>query len=414
MARRRYQCPPVLRAKHGIGKNARDFWSIRWREDVVRGGVTKREARKTRLGQVFDKATGVGLTYAQALRERDAVLFKCNGRAYKPTQSLTFGELVGKWRKLVFPLLEPTTQTTAKWYVDKFLLPYFGAIEVEAMTQEAVQCAVADMAAAGRGRPVIRNAVGTLQGIFKIARTWGHSCPAILRKGLTMPNHIPKPETSKFYSVEEALQIFASMGPYFGLCLKLQCALALRPCEILGLSVDDFDFANKTVYVRQKAWHSEIRVLKSKRPKVKSMAPEVERVVAEFLRSGWTPNPKRLLFCNARSLGPLHQKFLRNMLYETLKHLGFPKRGLHAFRHTAASVLFSQGGSLLTTGSILGHARNTNITLLYGHILGMDEIIATNGLATAIFAGAKKGQKSVDVVSRCVREKSEVIENVGT
>ena len=44
----------------------------------------------------------------------------------------------------------------------------------------------------------------------------------------------------------------------------------------------------------------------------------------------------------------------------------------------------------------------------------LDEIIATNGLATAIFAEAKKRPKSVEVVSSCVRKKMQVAETVGT
>jgi integrase len=189
----------------------------------------------------------------------------------------------------------------------------------------------------------------------------------------------------------------------------------LRPCEILGLTVDDFDFANKTVSIRQKAWHSELRVLKGKRATTKGLAPEVAEAVRVFLQSTWIWNDKRLLFCNTRSFGPVHQKYLREqVLYKALKRLGYPKRGLHAFRHTAASVVFSQGASLLAASKILGHAPDTDIALLYGHILNAEDIKAANGLATAMFAGAKKRPMSDNVVSRCVREKSQVVENVGT
>lgn len=323
------------------------------------------------------------------------MLAKVNGYAYKPTSTLTFGELARRWRESVYPHLEPSTRYQNRWHVDKFLLPLYSDYQIEAVTQEALQWGVARMAARTTG-PVIRNIVGTLQGLFKIGREWGYPCPPILRKVLKIPSHVPRGESMKFYSIEEAMQICEQAGPYFGFVFRVQMALGLRPCEVLGLMLGDFDFANKRVTIRRKAWGKHLRVTKAKREKFVALSPELEEALGRFLKSEWIPNPENLLFCNVRRKTALRYKFLMySVLHPTLERLEFPKRGLHAFRHTAASVVFGGNVQRLAISKVLGHSPNSPLDLLYEHILGNEDVRAANLLGATAFGMSKKASAGV-------------------
>ena len=59
--------------------------------------------------------------------------------------------------------------------------------------------------------------------------------------------------------------------------------------------------------------------------------------------------------------------------------------GFHSLRHTTASLLISQGTSVVTVSKILGHS-STQITLdVYGHLYADDAALYLDRLGDSVF-----------------------------
>jgi integrase len=393
MARKRYQKPAPIRAFYGTGENREEYWFVRYREDVLEGGTIKRRARKRRLGRVSE------MTKRLAERERDRVLQDINGLNYQPAVRMTFAELAQRYLDSVIPTREPATAKMHTWHLKKFLIPFFGGYQLEAVGQEAAQRLVAQLAKSGgkNGKPMrhpsIRSVIGTLTGIFKVGREWGYTCPEIRISRLKIPDYVPLPKEGKVYKPAEARDIFSRLDRQTAFVVKLQSALLLRPCEVLGLSIHDFDFENKVVTIQRKAYRKELRVIKTKKPKRVPLAPATEKLVREWLEDGYIPNPNGLLFCRKKNGLPLVQKTLRRKLRKVQAALKFQRRGLHGFRHLGASIAAKRTGNIHTAGLLLGHGDASRVTLDYLHPLGDDEIKGAEAVAAELFGDERKKKK---------------------
>lgn len=280
------------------------------------------------------------------------------------------------------------------WHLKKFLIPFFGGYLLESVNQEAAQRLVAQLAKSGgkNGKPMrhpsIRSIIGTLTGVLKVGREWGYTCPEIRISRLKIPDYVPLPKQGKIYQPAEARDIFSGLDRQTAFVLKLQSALLLRPCEVLGLSIHDFDFENKVVTVQRKAYRKELRVIKTKKPKRVPLAPATEKLVREWQEDGYIPNPNSLLFCRKNGL-PLIQKTLGRRLRKVQAALKFQRRGLHGFRHLGASIAARRTGNIHTAGLLLGHGDASRVTLDYLHPLGDDEIKGAEAVAAELFGGER-------------------------
>ncbi len=66
---------------------------------------------------------------------------------------------------------------------------------------------------------------------------------------------------------------------------------------------------------------------------------------------------------------------------------GLPHINPHAFRHTAASVLISQGSDIVTVSKMLGHAKVSTTEDIYSHVIEESKQLASNLLADVFFRG---------------------------
>lgn len=132
--------------------------------------------------------------------------------------------------------------------------------------------------------------------------------------------------------------------------LELLYATGIRVGELVGLDIDDVDFARTLVRVIGKG---------NKERSVPFGAPAADALGA-WLREG------RAVFVNARS-GPacflgvrggrLDQRGVRRIVHESLVSVhDAPDVGPHGFRHTAATHLLEGGADLRDVQEYLGHA----------------------------------------------------------
>ena len=377
----------------GTGGNER--WVIRYREDVLNGsGRRVRVCKKTTVGRCSK------LTKAMAQRAADELLSKgANSATFQPTTTITFSEFVEKkYKKMAMPNRKRAGRLTATSHLEHHLIPWFGEMPLAGINQEAVQQMATALLQSGLSLSTVRGVCAALKSVYKWAKIWGYPVSSFSRRDLDLPRppKARKLSKEKFFTVEEACAIFEAAGLFYGTLFCTQCALALRPGEVLALKVDDFDFKNGTVFIHQNsgpAYGAEsFTTVKGENEETLRLSPILQARIQEYLKTTWKPNPMGLLFPSVQAGKIIDQCFLRSsVLYPLLEKMGLPKRGLHAFRHTAASVLGEAGVSPKVVGDSLRHQDGGVLAMsLYTHILGNDQASAMDQLGERICSAPKK------------------------
>src|SRR5215468_8940276 len=119
MARRRYQKGSLL-PKTGLPKTG--LWIGRWREDVVQpDGTITRPYKWETLGTIRDYPTR-----KLALRALEARLSTINSPSYRARPTATFAEFGNRWDANVLSQHKPSTQSSTRSQLRKWLLPRLG------------------------------------------------------------------------------------------------------------------------------------------------------------------------------------------------------------------------------------------------------------------------------------------------
>jgi hypothetical protein len=142
----------------------------------------------------------------------------------------------------------------------------------------------------------------------------------------------------------------------------------LRAGELAGLRKTHVDLASRRLSVEQSIWKGAVQT-----PKTESSVRTISisrqlayRLSAHLARKPY--NETVFVFC-ARPGSPWDANMVvKRKLWATLKTLGFPRCGLHAFRHGNATLMDALGVPLKGKQYRLGHSRAGNITTdVYTH-----------------------------------------------
>jgi integrase len=337
------------------------------------------------------------MTKAMAQRAADELVSK-RANTFQPTTTITFSEFVEKYKTMALPNRKMAGRITATSHLKHHLIPWFGELPLSAINQEAVQRMASALLERKMSSTSVRGICGTLKGVFKWAKIWSYPVTSFNRGDLGLPK--PPKGKLKFYTLEEAQAIFEAAGLFYGTLFLTQCALALRPGEVLALKVEDFDFKNGTVHIQRNSGPAygdeEFTTVKSGNDQVLRLSPDLAARLQEFLQATWVPNALGLLFPCPKTRKIINQSNLRSgVLYPLLERLDFPKRGLHAFRHTAASVLGWEGVSPKVVGGSLRHQDGGVLAMtIYTHVLGSDEVTAMDKLGARMCGSPRKPARS--------------------
>jgi site-specific recombinase XerD len=135
--------------------------------------------------------------------------------------------------------------------------------------------------------------------------------------------------------------------------------LALRCDEVAGLTLDDFQWRDGCVTIRNTKSHSDRKLPVSAR---------LGQAIAEYLSKSRPTTSSRFLFVRFKHVGgePMGREQIRGVVRRVYAKSGaeIKTTGTHILRRTAGSRIYNSGNSLKTTADILGH-ESLDSTALY-------------------------------------------------
>lgn len=324
----------------------RQVYIGRWKEDEVQAdGQLKRVYKSKVLGSVQDYATK-----RLAMRALDKIVSPLNETSYRPKHRISFKEFSDKWSQTILPNHKPSTQASMKSCL-KRLNESFGQRLLSEIRMETIQMwttAQADLSA-----KTVRNILGTMQLMWKTAKSWEYVDHDPL-DGITLPKRgiVARPVLSP----EQAKLIIQKADEPFRTMFWVAVETGLRGGELCGLCAKDLDLPGQVINVRQSAWRGSLQTAKTGNA-VRTFP--ISGVLTEHLEGFLTsPNPsvEGLLFCeNGKPFD--NAEVVRQVFKPICKSLGFDghRVGLHSLRRASASAMDSLGTPMKIRQHRLGH-----------------------------------------------------------
>lgn len=281
----------------------------------------------------------------------------------------TTGDFLAYWVEEILP--GTVTDNTLQGYravVRRDITPYVGHVVLSQLRPEHVHVMMRTLERErGLGPRTVTYARAVLRRALRLAERWDMvSCNAAAlvdppRQRRRQPDHL---------CLDDVRTILASAsGDRLGALYVLAVTCGLRRGEALALLWEDVDLAVGVVHVRaglkRIAGHGLVRdepkTARSRRtvplPSVTADLLRVHRRRSreEALARGSGSSPRDYVFTSTYGT-PIDPSNLTGLWHEFCEQVGLPRIRLHALRHTAATLLLSQGVPLAVISKTLGHA----------------------------------------------------------
>jgi integrase len=290
--------------------------------------------------------------------------------------------------------VRPTTYDHYELLITRHLIPKLGDILIKDLTADRIQFAYDEWIEAGLGIP-------TLLKIHQVLHT---ALERAVKTGILIQNpahYVSRPKEPsremKFWTESESNQFLSTARDNRLYCLfHLALATGARQSELLGLQWKDLEWVRGILHIqRQLSRQGDLFApLKTKAGKrsielgANTLAALQEHYKKQDLErkiagSSWKEND---LIFTTKSGAAMHQKNLLDHYFNPLVQLAnVPAIRFHDLRHTAVALMLSHGVSVFIVSKIIGHARPSITSDIYGHLVPgatsgigqmMDDLIA--------------------------------------
>jgi integrase len=300
------------------------------------------------------------------------------GLTYDRAQ-VTLGEYLISWLASKQKAVRPATYNHYEILVNKYLVPALGDIPVKDLTPDRLQHAYDQWILDEIGVPTALKAHSVLHHALARAEKTG----LVIRNVADLVDPPAQPDKEMlFWTPEEANQFLTTaLANRLYALFYLAIVTGARQMEILGLQWKDVDWIQcKLRIARQLARKNGDTFAPLKTDAAKRTLAIGEKAVAvlkehqarqdlerQFAGRRWQEHG--LIFTSLLGT-PVHYKNLMDRYYYPLvERAGVQKIRFHDLRHTAASLMLSQGKSIWLVSKILGHS-SVNVTdQTYGHLV---------------------------------------------
>lgn len=352
-ARKRGKCLSRRSGQSGCVELQNGVWYGRYYLDVAAQHSRKR--LRIKLGFVKDGMKESAAKFKLMSLINDSGV---NSPEYVIPSAETFAERAEQWKKEYLAFKKPSTRKTMKHHIDKYLVPKFGAMAVDAVTTESVDKWVKTLP--DLKTQTLKHLVATLQLALGVRFGKGK---------IKYPSAInAESEDARCFSRSEVAAIVSKAramgGEMFAVLFALAAGTGLRAGELYALSISDIDFERKIITVWRSAFDGAYQSPKTKNSRRKVAIGEALATMIKTHLSGRTDG----LVFPCRNGGPLrNSNVLADVLHPILRGLKLELGGLHGFRHHRVSELVMAGVSMPMIRSWIGQGSDKMVSR-YTHL----------------------------------------------
>lgn len=293
--------------------------------------------------------------------------------------SQTLSEYLQGWLSVMKPALRPKTYESYDLNVRR-LTPHIGNVRLSSLTPAHIQNCLALLQLGGLSPRSVEQVHTVLHGALGRAVQL-----ELLNRNPSDAVSAPRPAQTemKTLSAEDAKHLFqVTEGERFHALWVVLATTGMRLGEAMGLRWSDIDLNAGGITVQRGLQRQKEAGLVNVEPKSRTSRRNIilsataitallahrdlQRQTAEFLASHWTASD--VVFTRALG-GPLDPSNVNPYFNDALKRAGLPHVRIHDLRHTAASLLLSEGIHPKVVQEMLGHS-SISLTLgTYSHVL---------------------------------------------
>lgn len=304
-------------------------------------------------------------------------------------------------REYQFYKLKPLSYDRLESTVVNHIYPHIGGMKMEKVTRDQIQALI------NRLYQIQRLSYSSIKKVYVALNScYNHALiDDVVAKnpcvGIVLPS--PKENQKEVFPLKngeverlklELAKTKPSGAPLYdyGNAYLLILNTGLRMGEALSLCWDDVDFENKTIAVEKNRILSkkrdesggalggyEVRTQNSTKTSNGTRVIPINRSAEQALRALKEDNETPYVIINSRKNHVLPSNFERTF-HKILNNAGIESYGVHALRHTFASMLFSKGVDVKIVSKLLGHS-SVKITYdIYVHLFEQDLQHVTNVL----------------------------------
>lgn len=339
---------------------------------------------RVRIGIVAGKHRRVcvyGKTRNEVAKKLRAVITAHEqGMASIPAR-MTLGQFMQRWlTDSVEPKVRPRTLSSYEQMLRTHITPGLGHVPLQRLGPQHVQAWLNERARSGLSPRTCQYARAILRAALTQAVRWGY-----VPRNVAALVDAPRATRAEIkpLSPDQARALIASaQRDRKGALVTVALALGLRQGEILGLRWRDLELDNAMLSVRHalqwlpgKGW--QLVEPKSERSRRSISLPDVaakalrlhrQKQLEDRLLAGprWTEHD---FVFTTRTGTPLDPWNVSKAFKRLLKSAALPNIRFHDLRHTAATLLLSQGVDPRTIMETLGHSQISLTLNTYSHVL---------------------------------------------
>lgn len=303
---------------------------------------------------------------ARKLRELDRAAVEPQSTA-PATTSRTFGEFTEEWLAEILPRqVRPSTVDNYTHVLRQHVLPLLRNRPLHDIKAREVESVTAAVTASGRSprtaaltHTLIRRVLSEAERREEITRNVGR---------VAVAPRVPRRE-ARTLRPEEARRVVAAAleAGTMGALVVLLLGTGLRLGEALALQWGDVDLVSGSVRVRRTLSRrtGEGVVLSEPKTATSRRLVAMPAVVAVALQ----PLPRGTYVFESECNSPLDSANVRRWLRRFMKAQGLGEWTPHELRHSAASLLLSEGVPLKVVSDVLGHSSIQITADVYSHVL---------------------------------------------